>query len=640
MTDQNIERIKKQIKKNNGEKFLHALQRYSDLFQIPNIVEIVKYAGREPKEILPFLLTLLPERPEPVPGVSTDWRELLSLAGYNAYYANTLKKQNAIQKYFISGEELCTFKDEKRFKEYYIVNAIKKGIDKVKRVSFYGKEKRQDDYGTSVISIQIPKTGGYVFITNRYNHSVEDPDSTFCANPDEIIPGLNFALQKAFHVDFNMGATCLPSHYRMDEDGRIFKFLFEQNGMYFSNTAWMDYRQIHPIDPDSQVLLGHVILDVQQKAFASPLGRSSGILGVGMTEEGRLVRQLNRAFRKVKRFAITTDKEAGTKSIWAVNKGDKQEIIKIKADGSEILELNFPGKSLPAPFGVPVRRINAPCLKTIDGELASTVRELNAPDGLIIDGCVDLGDQGLLKLPDFSRYIVKGSFFCDSNFLVDLVGAPKEVTELFDISRNAWLESLHGSPVKVGDLEARMNGRLRSLEGGPRFVTNYVDCTSCGLETLLGAPEKIGGNFYCDDNYLENLLYGPKYVGRTMTCSGNNLTSFIGAPEFIGGDFIATRNPLTPAGMQEGLPKKLGGELLCKPCSRNFRTKRALSENALLDFSRAVYNQKNAFPEKRVRTVIKEYTRHPLSVRGKTCIKVLEKRLAAHMDRGRQKEHD
>ncbi len=58
---------------------------------------------------------------------------LLDKAGYDAYIADTLEKQNAIQKYYATGEGLCTFRDPDRFKKYYIINAVRKDVDKIKR---------------------------------------------------------------------------------------------------------------------------------------------------------------------------------------------------------------------------------------------------------------------------------------------------------------------------------------------------------------------------------------------------------------------------------------------------------------------------------------------------------------------------
>ena len=203
------------IKKQNGERFSKAIRGYHNgIFEIPNLLSIVKHAGhgREDAEaVIPYLMTLLTRRDEKEEKVEDPF-ELLKRAGYEAYHADTLDKQNSIRKYFASGEELCTFNDSTRFKNYYIVNCVHKDVDSVTREDFRGNEKRQDAYGTSVISIQMSKNGGFISIKNRYNHVVPNCDNTFQSNPDNIIEGLSKALQEHFNVAFEATHN-LPDNY-------------------------------------------------------------------------------------------------------------------------------------------------------------------------------------------------------------------------------------------------------------------------------------------------------------------------------------------------------------------------------------------------------------------------------------------
>ena len=160
------------IKKQNGEKFAKEIRDTdSRIFEIENLPEILKYAGRNPENLIPFLRGLLKVEEDVQTEKIEDPFTLLKQAGYNAFYANTLKKQNSIQKYFDKSEELCTFRDPDRYKNYYIIHAVKENVDQIRRKDFPYPE-RQDAYGTSVISIQIVKEGGFISIKNRYNHSV------------------------------------------------------------------------------------------------------------------------------------------------------------------------------------------------------------------------------------------------------------------------------------------------------------------------------------------------------------------------------------------------------------------------------------------------------------------------------------
>ena len=107
------------IKKQNGEKFAQTIRTYHNgIFEVPAIVDIVRYAGRdaEPiKEYLGSLIKISVAQQE----VHMDPIKLLRKAGYYAYVVNTLEEQNAIKGYFRYGEKLCTFGDPDRFKKYY-----------------------------------------------------------------------------------------------------------------------------------------------------------------------------------------------------------------------------------------------------------------------------------------------------------------------------------------------------------------------------------------------------------------------------------------------------------------------------------------------------------------------------------------
>ena len=65
---------------------------------------------------------------------------------------------------------------------------------------------RQDEYGTSVISIQFDRDDTHTLsIKNRYNHKVEKPDATFSNNLNNIVAGLtkSFADYKGMRQIFD-----------------------------------------------------------------------------------------------------------------------------------------------------------------------------------------------------------------------------------------------------------------------------------------------------------------------------------------------------------------------------------------------------------------------------------------------------
>ncbi len=105
-------------------------------------------------------------------------------------------------------------------------------------------------------------------------------------------------------------------------------------------------------------------------------------------------------------------------------------------------------------------------------------------DGLYnVTGDVDLIKK-VEKLPvKFGS--VTGGFYCHSNYLTSLEGAPKQVGGHFNCSYN----------------------NLTSLEGAPKQVGGNFWCNINNLTSLKGCPISVGKKFYCDDHLKSNTEY-------------------------------------------------------------------------------------------------------------------------------------
>lgn len=252
--------VYEKIKKQNGESFARAIRAFDEgIFELPNIAQRLKYAGRDATPLLPVLasfrqrLICLENAKDPF--------DLLQQAGYKAFYVNSLKKQKSIAHLFRLDERLCTFNDETRYQRNHIIYCIKKGAEKLNRSDFKNPQ-RQDEYGTSVISIQISKNGGFIKITNRYNHTVPYPDNTFNSNPDNIIDGLTAALKNHFGVEF-MAHNRLPKGF-IFRNNSIVKYNFEKNGRYFGHDFYIE-NAINEIDKDKEMLVDCFLFDLKEK---------------------------------------------------------------------------------------------------------------------------------------------------------------------------------------------------------------------------------------------------------------------------------------------------------------------------------------------------------------------------------------
>ena len=156
------------------------------------------------------------------------------------------------------------------------------------------------------------------------------------------------------------------------------------------------------------------------------------------------------------------------------------------------------------------------------------------------------------RLPDNIPESITGDFDCSgSNQLTSLEGAPKSVGGYFNCSDNQ-LTSLEGVPKSVGGNFYCSSNQLTSLEGAPKSVGGDFDCYNNNLTSLEGVPKSVGGNFYCSKNQLTSLEGAPQNFRGSFNCTYNQLTSLEGAPKSVGGDFNCSQNQLTSL---EGAPE-------------------------------------------------------------------------------------
>lgn len=266
------DKVYKKLKKTNGERFAQVLRNYHNgLLEIENIEHIVRHAGRGEEnatKLLPYLMHMMAANDEDYqPVAPKDPFMLLKQAGYDAFHADSLEAQNSIKHYYARGELLCTFDDNARYKNYHIVHAVKENVDEIKREDFKGVEERDDEYGTSVISIQMLKKGAFISIKNRYNHSVPNCDNTLNSNPDNIIEGLSEALKHHFNVDFKTQKYPLPAGFTL-MNGQVFHYNEERNNFYYGHQAWAVNGAIHEVDRGKgDALFDRYLFDNQTKTL-------------------------------------------------------------------------------------------------------------------------------------------------------------------------------------------------------------------------------------------------------------------------------------------------------------------------------------------------------------------------------------
>ena len=197
--------------------------------------------------------------------------ELLASVGYDLYECQTEEEIQSFRKYYAPEEVLCTFTNGNRLDTCRVFFAIKKNVDEIKREDFKNP-KRQDLYGTSVISIQFEKLGGNrLSIKNRYNHTVNNPDSTFSNNLDNIVPGLTKSFEKYYGIkqrNINKGFE-IPS-YTMASDGKYYKYNYEIHNVYYCpNNIIIMNGKAGSLPKEKYLLFDYFVLDLENKKITS-----------------------------------------------------------------------------------------------------------------------------------------------------------------------------------------------------------------------------------------------------------------------------------------------------------------------------------------------------------------------------------
>jgi len=193
-------------------------------------------------------------------------RELLNEKGYDLYECHTEEDIQRFKKYYAPHETICTITNGNRLERNYVFFAVKKNVDSIQRSE---SPRRDDDYGTSVISIQFTKGDlNILMITNRYNHRVPNSDATFDNNLENINIGLTDAFEREYHLKTHSDEKqefIMPNYIKAN-DGKYYKYNQKMGNIYFcTNNIIIDNGKVITDyqDKEKYLIIDCYILDLQ-----------------------------------------------------------------------------------------------------------------------------------------------------------------------------------------------------------------------------------------------------------------------------------------------------------------------------------------------------------------------------------------
>ena len=124
------------------------------------------------------------------------------------------------------------------------------------------------------------------------------------------------------------------------------------------------------------------------------------------------------------------------------------------------------------------------------------------------------------------QYLQANYFGCKKEYLTMRLGEDgKYIVDVFNdlTPRKVKLKEITNGMFVFGTIRGCVDfegTQITSLEGSPREVQGFFDCSYCqSLTSLEGSPDFVRDSFYCTGNSkLKSLKGGPKHVGEGFYC--------------------------------------------------------------------------------------------------------------------------
>ena len=430
-------------------------------------------------------------------------KELLDEAGYNFFECHKEEEIQEFKKYYQKDEELCTFRGG-RLVQCYVFFAVSKNIDSIKRKD-YPNPRRDDKYGTSIMSIQFTRTKpNTLSIKNRYNHTVNNPDATYSNNLEKIIPGLTKAFEKYYNLvqSNEPGEFDVPTYIKAS-DNLFYKYNFEINNTYYCpDNIIIENFNPQKLAKERYILMENYILDLKEKTIKNCFKDSRD--------------SFPDTIKNIKNISVTTNKDTHTKKIEITVEGEDKLIIIELNKYNEIISYENP---LITKIGYYFLKNNTKLKKlSLDNvvEIGSNFLQYNEElTTLTLPKAKKIRDHFLLdntKLKNITMDKLEevGKDFCCINREIKEISFPNLKT----IGNNFFADNTQISKVflpkaeEIGDNFLKCNDDLEelvlpnTLKIGNDFLLFNQKLNKLTLKNL----EEVGYNFLRENEILEILI--------------------------------------------------------------------------------------------------------------------------------------
>ena len=552
------------------ENFAPNHMLYEDLVKQYSLVDFVNYIYEKfetPKE----------KRFAFDENISTP-EELFEKVGYTLFECKSDEDVKSFVKYYTDKEALCTFRDPYRIDNYRIFFAVKKNAQEIKREDFK-KPQRQDEYGTSVISLQFSKGNGWLSIKNRYNHTVSNPDATFGNNLENICPGLTKSFMKHYGINNirKSGDTTLElDNYVQDNNGKYYKYNYEINNVYYcADNYVIENGEARQYDKCKYELIDYFLLNKSTNKMLCMLGSLTHNRDSFLDE-----------FQDVKKIDIK--KLADDKKVLVITKNDGNSFSVVVDKCNRIIGYdNETITSIDNNFlysNKYLKEINIPNVKKVGNNflrVVSFLDILNSPSlklvgddflyGLIqniksmnIQNLEEVGDFFMANLQGFKNFKAPklkkiGNNFFNFNEGLDRLDLPsvESVGDCF-LNYNRCLKEFNAPNLKsIGDNFLPEDNVITTLNlpNVEYIEDNFLRNNEC-LEVLSMPSVKTIGSYFLKNNYSLRTLTFPELisVGDGFISYNRELENF-NAPKLkkCGSMFLYANVGLKEINMDNGL---------------------------------------------------------------------------------------